>query len=80
MSDKARTCAGLFIGRLEVSVMRTIEEVEKELGWTESEASNCGCNMRDEPCERCWSLGWALGGEDIIRSESKSIIVIGIGK
>ncbi len=47
--------------------MSTVEEVEKEHGWTEEEASQCGCNMREEPCNRCWSLGWALGGEDIIK-------------
>ncbi|MEX2901350.1 hypothetical protein AB3967_08470 [Pseudomonas rhodesiae] len=49
--------------------MRTVEEVEKEVGWTEEEASQCGCYARPEPCERCWSLGWALGGDDIIKPE-----------
>jgi hypothetical protein len=49
--------------------MRTVEEVEKEVGWTEEEASHCGCYMAPGPCDRCWALGWALGGDDIIKPE-----------
>ena len=51
--------------------MRTVEEVEKQVGWTEEEASQCGCYAREEPYERCWSLGWALGGDDIIKPDRK---------
>lgn len=39
-----------------------IEAIEQRLGWTEHDAINCGCNIREEPCDRCWSLGWAIGG------------------
>ena len=52
--------------------MRTVDEVEKELGWTEEDASQCGCYMQEQPCEHCWSLGWALGGDDIIGAEQKT--------
>lgn len=46
--------------------MNTYDEQVKRLeiqhDWTLEEASDCGCNMREEPCDRCWNLGWAIGG------------------
>lgn len=40
-----------------------VAQIEKDLGWTEEEASNCGCNSSPEgPCANCWSLGWRIGG------------------
>lgn len=52
--------------------MPTITEIEKEVGWTEEEASMCGCYMREEPCENCWSLGWRLGADDVIDDKSEA--------
>lgn len=39
-----------------------VRKIEKEQGWTLDDAADCGCNMREEPCDRCWNLGWAIGG------------------
>jgi hypothetical protein len=40
-----------------------VEKIEKDLNWTEEDASNCGCNSHPGgPCQNCWSLGWRIGG------------------
>lgn len=39
-----------------------VAEIERDLCWTEGDASNCGCNYREEPSDRCWTLGWRIGG------------------
>ncbi len=39
-----------------------LKALEKLLGWSLDDAADCSCNMREEPCDRCWDLGWAIGG------------------
>lgn len=39
-----------------------VRALEIRLDWTLDNAADCGCNMREEPCDRCWDLGWAIGG------------------
>lgn len=39
-----------------------VKKLEVLLGWTLEEAADCGCNCREYPCDRCWNLGWAMGG------------------
>lgn len=46
-----------------------VAEIERDLNWTEEDASNCGCNYREEPCDRCWSLGWRIGGIALSRKD-----------
>lgn len=49
-----------------------VEKIEKEIGWTEEEASNCGCNSHPNgPCQNCWSLGWRIGGIVIDEQEPR---------
>jgi len=43
---------------------QAVAEIEQRIGWTVEDGENCGCNFREEPCDRCWSLGWAIGGID----------------
>ena len=52
--------------------MPTITEIEKELGWTEEDASMCGCYIRPEPCENCWTLGWRLGADDVVDDKQQA--------
>jgi hypothetical protein len=43
-----------------------VKALEIKHGWTLEEAGDCGCNTRPNgPCERCWSLGWAIGGIEV---------------
>ena len=39
-----------------------VSKIEKELGYTLEEAESCGCYMHPESCEKCWNLGWRIGG------------------
>lgn len=46
-----------------MSYAEEVAKIEKELGWTEEDAGNCGCNSHPNgPCANCWSLGWRIGG------------------
>lgn len=56
--------------------MRTVKEVEEALGWTEEDASMCGCYSRPEPCSNCWSLGWQLGGLEVSTATGEGLDVI----
>ena len=48
-----------------------VAKIEKELDWTEEDASNCGCNTSmSGPCQNCWSLGWRIGGIEIDSKET----------
>lgn len=38
-----------------------VRKLEIDHNWTLEEAADCGCNYREEPCDRCWNLGWAIG-------------------
>lgn len=48
---------------------KAVEAIEKDLNWTREEANDCGCNYREEPCDRCLSLGWRIGGLDAVEHE-----------
>lgn len=49
-----------------------VAEIERDLGWSEADASGCSCNFREEPCERCFTLGWRIGGIGLEALEAKS--------
>lgn len=47
----------------ETAYQAAVAEIEQRIGWTVEQGENCGCNFHPEgPCDRCWSLGWAIGG------------------
>ena len=54
----------------EAEYQAEVRRLEVEHGWTVEQGENCGCNGREEPCDRCWSLGWAIGG---IKSPAKAL-------